>query len=175
MAFLFFSITKEKCDGVLSILLWPSSETYCSAKKLLSDEPCISFSWLHAFHSWTEFLDCGLNFNLYQHGSDFSMIFSVNASTILHFFILNISLSTCLMILLVSKDLLLCHHLCIFWKVWDPQAQWSFFFTWNVSRLDICMLYEAAVWSPWAGDAAAIRERLVVVPSHTRVTQKGNL
>lgn len=45
---------------------------------------------------------------------------------------------------------IICYHLCIFWKVWHPQAQWSFLFIWNLSRIDICMLYEVASYgSPW--------------------------
>ena len=37
-----------------------------------------------AFELKDSYLDCGLIFDFYEYGSDFSMIFVVNASTILH-------------------------------------------------------------------------------------------
>lgn len=124
------------------------------------------------------FLDCGLNFIFYQHGSDLGMIFSVNASTVLHFFHFNISLSTCLMILLVSKDLLLFVNLSPFMYILEgmrPTSTMVIFSHLKLQQNGVCMLDDvAACRSPWAGNAAAIREVSSGAKSHPGHT-KGNL
>ena len=78
--------------------------------------------WTHGHSS----LQRGFNLNFYQHGSDLSMIF-VWMLALFCIFSFWIALSTCLMILLVSKDLLavLC-HLYVYFGWCETHKQWLF-------------------------------------------------
>lgn len=177
IAFLLFWITKKKCDGALSTLSWlfPWDVTVLLGRRYCQTNPAFPSAGLHAFGLMDRVLwivtECSM-FN--QYGSDLRMIFFVNANTILQFFFFYFKhfsfhcwppalrfywkARTC-------YYLLICHHLCIFWKVWDPQAQWSFLFE-TSAELGICMLYEVASVRalgmpemnisllPWADDAA---------------------
>lgn len=129
----------------------------CSAlKKILSSGSCLFSAGVHAFGLVDWVLWIVAEFSTFNHcGSDLSMIFICLFSWMLapfcNFFHCRHFLSTsnplCLMISLVNKDLLLltCHYVCIFWKMWDTQGQWSFLFVWNFSRIGLCMLYGVAL------------------------------
>lgn len=139
IAFLLFWITKKKCDGTLSTLSWlfQWDVTVLLWRRYCQTNPAFPSAGLHAFGLMDRVLWIVTEFSMFnQYGSDLRMIFFVNDNTILQFFfsILNIFLFTAdpLPYDFIGKQgpaiICFCHHLCIFWKVWDPQAQWSFLF-----------------------------------------------
>lgn len=77
------------------------------------------------------FLDCGLNFIFYQHGSDLGMIFSVNASTVLHFFHFSFHLPYDF----ISKDLLLFVNLSPFMYILEGMRPTSTMIIFNHLKL----------------------------------------
>lgn len=79
----------------------------------------------------------------------------MNASTILHFFILNVSFHLPYDFIGKQGPAISCNlsPLCIFWMVWDPQAQGSFLFIWNFGRVGVCL------WEP-LGRGHCCRRRL---------------